>query len=165
LGLVALQDVTLKLPGSADSLSAVVQWSQAGAAGLLFSGTGAHNFRALVTPLLRSGGWGPEHFSQRREYRRLSQDLSVDVQDTKEKRWQGKLLNIGLGGAALSFKPARKLGEQLGVLVPTGKKSGVLHLPAVVVAIRDDIHHLKFLPMKATFRKRLETYLKSQEKS
>ena len=73
-------------------------------------------------------------------------------------------MNIGLGGAAATVAPSHIVGEQLGLVIATGKKGSTLHLPGVVLSVRDDVHHVKFLPMKSGLRKRLEAYLKSQEK-
>ena len=165
---MALEEVHIALPDAAEPVPADVLWCRQNSqgyeeAGLQFAGRGSAHYRILVTPILERGGWGPEHYWQRRRHRRLAQEITVEVIDSKQKRWEGQLANIGLGGAAIAFLPIHAVGEQLGLILTTGKRTGKLHIPVVVAAVRGELHHVKHLPMKAGLRKRLEAYLKIQE--
>lgn len=166
---VVLEEVQVLFPEAPESVPAVIIWSFQNSdgyeeVGLRFEGAGSLAYRERITPLLRKAGWNDTHFKQRRHSRRLAQGIQIQVQDSKEKTWQGILVNIGLGGAAATVTPPHKVGAQLGLVIPAGKKGSTLHLPGVVLSVRDDVHHVKFLNMKAGLRKRLEAYLKSQEK-
>ena len=162
--------LSLSSEGGSDStpVNARVEWFAQDAkgveeAGISFPDSAAG--REAITALLHKGGWSTPHFKQRRATRRFAQDLSAQIEDDKGQRWDAHLHSISQAGAGVRLATPQTTGDQVGLLISTGKKKGDLKVPCVVVDVRGEFHHLKFLPMPQGLLKRFDAYLKSQEKN
>ena len=164
---VSGEEVKITLIDPALTVTAKVEWSAQDAkfieeAGLTFVEPSVN--RHIISEILQRGGWNSSHYRQRRQSRlRFAQDCPASLSDSQGNTFDVHLFSIGEGGAGVRLAESLKVGEQVGLSISTGKKKGDFKLPAVIVDVRGESHHLKFLPMPQGLRKRFDPFLKSLE--
>ncbi|MBI3927497.1 MAG: PilZ domain-containing protein [Armatimonadetes bacterium] len=139
--------------GSGDWIRARVMWysprmGENGSGGVQFQEPPQDLGKSWVVDLLHRLGLGSSNFINRRKYTRARADLPASVRCGEERR-EGKVLDIGLGGAMLELDGNLETGDLLELQIPAFRNLPELDLPGRVLAAREagpgrHHHHLQF---------------------
>ncbi|MBI3924517.1 MAG: PilZ domain-containing protein [Armatimonadetes bacterium] len=157
-------------PERARPIEALVVWSVRGddgcsRAGLKYAESLENLTSSWVVDVLVGLGLGAEMLRQRRAWIRIQTDLQVMVKTPKDKELEGRMLDVGMGGARVETSKKLPLKGQSRLVLPGGSTRGSLSIPATVLESRKDaernayVNRLRFMALNKGLSTRLENAL------